>query len=354
MLLLDSGALERWITATQRKEMTLVTAGRAGVGKSSLTRNLLRLTDENSPLCQHSPSPLTKDVKVYTSLREGEITVRVIDAPGLTELDVNDSKAMAEIQERTGGKCDLLLYCVSLLPDSKIDKKDEKIVRKLTHVFGEGLWERAALVLTFANTVKVLNPDQSIEDLVNDYGQKFQSVLRRVCPSFSVVSIFSCRQHQCRSSSTIVALPAGGSPGEQFVDSLPVGWDESIFLEVLERRSVSSVPVVFKANYPDMQLPKLVRVPLLFGGLVIGTAVPTGIGAAICVYFGTAVGLFLKQFVKHFDLFRAQKVGLLIGISVVGPWAALQIIPSLQEYEAEQSELEEIQKKVKEYRKNAV
>ena len=332
--------------------MVLVTAGRSGVGKSTLTRNLLRLTDKDAPLCQHSPSSVTKEVKVYTSLRE-EVTVQIVDAPGLTESDVSDSKTMAELQEKTGGKCDIMLYCVSLLPDSKIDKKDEKIIKKLTHVFGEDMWKHTILVLTFANAVKELYPGHNIEDLVNDYAQKFQSVLGRVCPSLSVVSIFSCdcRQTQ-RNPSTIVALPAGSNPDEKFVAHLPVGWEVSIFIKVLKKRNVSSIPTVLKANYPVMHMPKFVRVPLLFGGLAIGAAIPTAIGAGTCVYIGTAIGLFVREFIKTFNISEAQKCGLLIGVVVFGPWAALQIIPSLQKYEAEQRELEDVQTEVKKCRKN--
>lgn len=313
---------------------------------------MLRLTDEEAPLCQHSPSSVTKEVKVYSSLRE-EVTVQIVDAPGLTESDVSDSKTLAELQEKTGGKCDILLYCVSLLPDSKVDKKDEKIIKKLTHVFGEDMWEHTILVLTFANAVKELYPGHNVEGLVNDYAQKFQSVLRRVCPSFSVVSIFSCDCHQTqRDPSTIVALPAGSDPDEKFVAHLPVGWEVSVFLEVLKKRSVSSTPTVLKANYPLLHMPIFVRVPLLFGGLVIGTAIPTAIGASTCVYIGTAIGLFVRQFVKSFDVSETQKYGLLIGVGVFGPWAALQIIPNLQKYEAEQRELEDVQMEVKKYRRN--
>ena len=332
--------------------MTLVTAGRAGIGKSTLTRNMLRLTDKEVPLCQHSPSSVTKEVKVYTSLRE-EVMVRIVDAPGLTESDVSDSKTLAGLQEKTGGKCDILLYCVSLLPDSKIDKKDEKIINKLTHVFGEDMWEHTILVLTFANAVKDLYPDHNVEDLVNDYTQKFQSVLQRVCPSFSVVSIFSCDRHQAqRDPSTIVALPVGSDPDEKFVAHLPAGWEVSIFLEVLKKRNVSRTPTVLKANYPVMHMPIFVRVPLLFGGLVIGTAIPTAIGAGTCVYIGTAIGRFVRQFVKNFDVSEAQKYGLLIGAAVFSPWAALQIIPNLQRYEVEQRELEDVQTEVKKYGSN--
>ena len=89
-------------------------------GKSTLISNILRLKDDANgahPQHRHSPSSITTEVEVYSSLREGGITVHMVDTSGLNASDVNDARAMALLQEKTGGKCDMLLYCISLLPD---------------------------------------------------------------------------------------------------------------------------------------------------------------------------------------------------------------------------------------------
>ena len=210
--------------------MTLVTAGRSGAGKSTLISNMLKLNDDDTkdgghPQHQHSPSSVTKEVKIYSSLREGGITVRMVDTPGLNASDVNDARAMALLQEKTGGRCDMLLYCVSLLPDSKIDKEDKEVIRKLTLVFGKEVWRHAVLVLTFTNAVKALYPEQSIKDIVEEYAQKFQSALHFAFKSdISVVSIFLCDYTQTqREADTIIAVPAGYSPDERFIKDLRQG-----------------------------------------------------------------------------------------------------------------------------------
>ena len=87
----------------------------------------------------------------------------------------------------------MLLYCVSLLPNSKIDKEDKEVIRKLTLVFGQDVWRRTILVLTFTNAVRALYPEQSIKDIVEDYTKKFQLAFHFVFKSeISVASIFSC------------------------------------------------------------------------------------------------------------------------------------------------------------------
>ena len=361
-----STALKKWYATTGRKEITIVTAGRSGAGKSTLIHNMMRLmkVDEEAEevveevaACDTeklilSPSSSTCEVKLFTSQREEGGELKMFDTPDFTiSNDVDAPKAMAELQEMTEGKCDALLYCVSLLPDSKIDAFHEKMIKKLTHVFGEGMWKRTILVLTFANAVKVLYPQQSIETLVNEYAKKFESLIKRVCPSISVVSIFSEQTQWC--PSTIVALPAGNTPDEQYIDGeITTGWDESIYLEVLRKNDTQDSPIVFKAH--QHILPIYVRIPILFGGFVIAAGVQTAIGTATCVYITTTIGRFFEQIVGCSDLmseFDAQRIGLPIGLFVVGSWATIQVMPTLQTYEREQFELEVVQREVKQLRK---
>ena len=349
--LYHASTLEKWFESTKRNEVTLVTAGRSGVGKSTLIGNILKLSDKDTgPKCLHSPSSFDKEVQTYSILRGG-VSVRIVDTPDVTDSDVNDSKAIAELQEKTGGKCDALLYCVSLLPDSKVDKSDEKLMKKLTRIFGEEMWKHTILVLTFTNVVKALYPDQNIEVLVDEYAQKFQSVIRRISLSFSVVSIYSCDHGQTQSDPlTIVALPAGKSPDESFVDDLLVGWDETIFLEVLKKSDNHSMPVILKSGRPEM--PRIVRHLTLLGGFVVGTGVMTTVGVATCYYFGKTIGLFMEQFIKKCDfVYSFPTLGLLTGVAVIGPWSAVQVITDVHKYEAEQDELERVQKEVEQYRK---
>ena len=354
--------LEEWYAATQRREMTLVTAGRSGAGKSTLISNILGLKDDPKPSgeghSQHqcSPSSITKEVEVYSSLREGGITIHMVDIPSLNASDVSDAKAMALLQEKTGGgRCDMLLYCVSVLPDSKIDKEDREVIRKLTLVFGEDVWRRTVLVLTFTNAVRTLYPEQNIKDIVEEYAKKFRSALHFVFKSeISVVSIFSCDLSQTqRDADTIIAAPAGYSPDERFIKNLRQGWDEMIFGEVLKKCNPDSVPVLFETKPPSR--PRIVRMPLNVCKLVAGTVLFAAIGGQplswVTGFLGAKIGELIRLFTPRVGAGVGATIGYASGLGVAGMIGAIGLFIGLQEVENEQCELDAVQKELEQYQK---
>ena len=254
--------LNKWYEATNRKEITLVTAGRSSVGKSTLIGNMLRLKGDDAPKCRHGPSSTTDDVKVYTSTIN-EVKVRIIDTPGLAAIDVDEAKVIAKLEEENEGKADMLLYCVSLLPDSIIDEQDEKIVKILKMAFGPNIWRHAVLVMTFANMVKGnLEEGATFSDLLQDYATKFESILQSKCPSMSVISILSCNpKEEKRDPSTIIALPAGRNPSQELVKGMK--WDESIYLETLKKCNPEAIPALLKVREPS---PTIIRIGMQIGG----------------------------------------------------------------------------------------
>ena len=348
--------LEQWYEVSNRREMTLVTIGRSGAGKSTLISNMLRLKDIDTLQSQHSSSSVTQEVEIYRSspAREGQVTIHMVDTPDFNSSYIRDARGMALLQEKTGGRYDALLFCVSLLPDSKIDQEDKEVIRKLTHVFGEEIWKYTILVLTFSNAVKELYPNQSIEHLVNQYAHKFQTILRSVCPLFSVVSIFSCDQHNTLMDPlTIIALPVGKHPKEQYFNG--VGWADSILSEVLKKRKNStrirsSVPTVLKANFPT---PRIIRLPLLLAELLVGTVAVTTIGVGTCGYIGAALDpVIRKLFVGKCDMYSCAAIASVMGIAVIGPLAVVRVVSSIQKRELKQLELDHVQREVNNYRKS--
>ena len=340
----------------------MVTVGRSGVGKSTLIRNMLRLTDKDDilPRCGHSPSSVTTNVEVFTKVipaGKETVTVKMIDTPGLMALDVDDNSTVGELQVMTGGYFDLLLYCVSILPDSKIDEEDEHLIKKLTRVFGKSVWKNSVLVLTFTNAAKVLYPDQCIEDIIEDYAKRFGSVLwKGTCSesSVGVVSTFSCDPDQLQNHpSTIIALPVGYHPDEQYTDGTPGGWDVTVFDKVLKKFIYSS-PVVLMANGPWAS--RRVRLPLEVCGFVLGTTVAWGITAhpfgLLGGYVGAAIGAVVGLFTIRFSIFsiciqHGASYGYLTGLTAIGVVTAYGVFTALQEHETEQKELEDVQNEIK-------
>ena len=356
--------LNSWLTSTKRSEITLVTAGKSGSGKSSLIASMLGLEGENAPKINHSPSSVSVEVEIFERQING-ITLRIVDTPGMGASDVEEAGIISELQKATHGKADMLLYCVSMLPTSKIDKPDREIIKKLTYAFGEDCWKQSILVFTFANMVKKAKHKMVIQT----YSEKFQELLRSVCShsssslfgseQYSIVPIFSCDQGKItRSQYDIIALPAGEDPDEEIIDGMR--WDESIYMEVLKKCNPEAIPALLKVKGPT---PKLVRLGLEIGGFtafsgavgaaggmagaVAGGIVGGAIGAGIGLLFGGAGAV------------PAAILGGKIGAGLVGSTCAvssavhggLAVVDDLFEYEAREAECSKLREEIEEYDK---
>ena len=328
---------------------------------------MLKLKSSNAPKRCHGPSSTTVKVKVYTSIVRG-IEVRIIDTPGLAVSDIDELKSIAELQDESGGKADMLLYCISILPNSKIGELDENIIRKLTRIFGTDIWKHTIVVFTFANMMKAFQQEESdMHDLVKSYADKFQSVLRSVCPdpSFSIVSIFSCDQDQVqRDPHTIIVLPAGFNPDEELTKGMK--WDENIYMEGLKKCNPEAIPALLKVGEPS---PKVVRLALKIGGhigaigLLFGTwMVGLGTGAVVGSVVGGAVGGAVGLLAGGAGAVPGAAVGADIGAQVGGGIGTLighfgggvmggagfiKVGSAIDEYEAAQAELEKIREGMK-------
>ncbi len=244
-----------------------------------------------------------------------------------------------DIRIVTGGRCDMLLYCVSLLPDSKINKEDREVIKKLTLVFGKEVWRHTVLVLTFTNAVKALYPEQSIKDIVEEYAQsqKFQSALHFAFKSdISVVSIFLCDHTKTqREADTIIAVPAGYSPDERFIKNFRQGWDEMIFGEVLKKCNPDAVPVLLETKHP--LYPRIVRMPLNVCSFLVGTVGLAAIGGQplglVTGFLGAKLGELIRWFTPIVGTGLGATIGYVSGFGVAGVIVGFGLFNGLQEAE---------------------
>ena len=224
---------------------TIITAGIPGSGKSTLVHNLLQLRGGSTPQAAgFTPSSATRTNEVYRGEIRGR-NVQVIDINSPVS-DEKGAQALAtELKSTTGsGRVDVLLYCVSMSPNTKVEGGDEKIIQALTMSFGRGVWDRAILVFTFANLVKMLSVQGkgntcTVGKAMSRYGKGFQEKLRssnRFLKNYTVVAYTSPEQNASSEPNRlhkIVAIPAGCEPKEVLIGDTP--WDESISTEILNK-----------------------------------------------------------------------------------------------------------------------
>ena len=170
---------------------------------------------------------------------------------------------------------DLLLYCVSLLPDSKINHVDRKIMKYLTSNFGINIWKNTIVVFTSADVLRERSraPENTscsmdLKSIVSSYAIKFEKLLHgEVGNSFSIVTLFSSDELKTRrESNEIVALPAGCDFTEQLLHDIK--WGELICSEMLKKCKHSAIPLLLEVQSPNYEtLPMKVNEIILAIGI---------------------------------------------------------------------------------------
>lgn len=132
-----------------KKSITLLLAGRTGVGKSSTINSLLGASV--APVGKFKPT--TMSVASYLH-QHGGLQYRVVDTPGLCD-DLpeagNDQRYLAAMRE-TSGPVDCLLF-VTELDATRVSSDERRGIRMLTDAFGASIWENALIIFTRADKV---------------------------------------------------------------------------------------------------------------------------------------------------------------------------------------------------------
>ena len=273
----------------RERPLVLVTAGKAGAGKSTLINNLLGLKGKKAAESKTSPKSVTKTIDYYEEEVRG-ITVRIIDTPGLEAKDLSsreEQEALAVLSALTDGKADIMLYCMKLTDRSRADKKDECIVKKLTKAFGKEIWRHTVLVFTFGDAI--LNEDEGDRDILEWFTNEFEEVLKKAgVDGVPVKSILSAEDTGSELESVqqpeIVGVPVGRR------SESPQDWVDLLFKEIIKKCKMDSIPAMLMLQGLT---PGWVAAVLGLGGLAglavgwLGGGMAGGIG---CAAAGTSMG----------------------------------------------------------------
>jgi GTPase Era involved in 16S rRNA processing len=278
----------KWCESLQGRNVTLVAAGQSGAGKTTLVNNLLRLSD------RVADAPVTNEVKCHNSCIKGT-DITILDTPSITGASAEDEyKILAQLYENTNGKPDMLLYCVSMAPNSKIGESDRKIIKLLTKAFTSRIWERTVLVLTFADFIKERNKQitrrPTIEMEMKHCAKKFETILRTTLSdhSVTVIPVLQDEGIEIRPAKEIAAVPAGEIRDEKILPHKK--WNASIYEEVLRKCKIDAIPALLTILDVFTRQMYILTGSMAIGGAVLGAlalgVITGGVGALI----GGAIG----------------------------------------------------------------
>ena len=298
----DEITFNEWHEKTSR-DITLVTAGQSGTGKSTLVQNLLCLADNDAKapvVAVQSPDPVTKEVKSFSNCING-MKITIVDMPSLAAAsDDEEKKIIAELTKVTEGGADMLLYCANMGPSgSKLNDLDRKIVKLLTSAFTPEIWEKTILVLTFGNIVKERNQRHGItaktptvEAAMNNYAEAFEKILTNSTAQVKVIPVLN-NGAELRSPKEIAAVAAGEMPGEEVLPGMK--WDMCLYEEVLKKCKPDAIPLILKIILPDYVQKEAENGAKreIIRGIIGGAAAGAGVGAlagGVGAIFGAVVG----------------------------------------------------------------
>ena len=205
--------------------VTIAVLGRVGVGKSTLVNRIL---NREAAQVANTGKSVTQKVSVYEN-EVDSVAYRVIDTPGLQDINkgfANDRDIINCVLERDP---DVILYCISTLPSSKISAADKKVMIEMNHI--ENIWKRTIVVLTFANMVTTLG--ENVENEILQWTNDIQTTLNDAQVNVKVKLCMDVYNNSMFDG--IVSIPAGFNPGDKLPHS--DNWIESLLEEVQRRKS---------------------------------------------------------------------------------------------------------------------
>ena len=167
--------------ARLQDETTIVLIGKSGAGKSTLAKNVFGVDEVDTEI---SAERTTTEIKTHRKHKNG-VPIAIIDTVGFESVNKKQIKQqLKELSKHTGGKADLVIYCLPISPSSKFDDFNPDIMAALQDAFGKDIWNHCLVVLTFSNvawsSINDSNPNnigaamETYKRHVNAYVEKFK------------------------------------------------------------------------------------------------------------------------------------------------------------------------------------
>ena len=273
---------QEWAQNPDRnKGFVIVTAGKAGVGKSTLINNFLELEGDDVFEARSGPNSVTRRVDFCDKEING-VKVRVVDMPGFHAVDSGvgtDKKEdiLGDLKGLTVKGVDVVFYCINLL--NRLEHVDNENIDTLITAFGPKILEH--VIFVFTHTDVVLYNENSPEELVKEYIEALRKQLvvnRRV--NVEIRSIYSfpadmvSEDAEINNFDGIVGITVSKKP------DIPSNWQTTLLLQVIRKCRKENIPALLKLNRIDWEEIKTTAAVTVAGG-VGGAVVRTAVGATI-------------------------------------------------------------------------
>ena len=278
--------IHKWKQNIDKNErVVIVTAGKAGIGKSTLINNFLQLEGDAAFEARLDPHSVTTGVNHSDRVING-VQVRVIDMPGLHAADSGNrtdtsGDILGDLKALTGKGADVVFYCFNLL--NRLENVDFENLDTLTQAFGSEIWNNVIFVFTYTDFA-ILNGSNP-EELVGNFVEALKSHLvekRKV--NVEIRSIYSfpadavSEDAEINTFNGIVGIPVSKNP------ATPPNWRITLLLQVIRKCKKENIPAILRLHYIDWhEIRKSTTIVGAggMGGAVVGTAVGAAVGAAI-------------------------------------------------------------------------
>lgn len=281
--------IESW--KVSNTPLRILICGRGGVGKSTLTNNLLKL---NLATTDTRGRATTESVVKHEYITERGIKVCIFDTPGFGDIRTSDEEIVRMMRTKTNNEVHLVLYCIKLDGTSRVTREDQRALQ-LLQIFSKKIWENMVIVLTCANLLhKIMENETEYKSVVQNVKGDIQQVLRNVGVSEAVIE-------------KIPIVVAGDEnpdlPGIK-------NWEDELFLTVLQCVDPKVLPSLLQLRFTFAELITaglLATAGGVLGGMAAGpvgaaagvgatTAVTTAGGAIGSITFATLYGVIKYKF----------------------------------------------------------
>ncbi len=145
-LFIEYCRMQNYLRRTPGRSLSLLLAGRTGVGKSSTLNTLAgrKVADTGEV------EPITAEVKSYEAEING-IPSRIVDTPGLADGKNLDDSYIESIRDAVGRYgVDCMLF-VTILHETRVRTDEIHAMEMISKAFGPEVWQRGIVLLTFAD-----------------------------------------------------------------------------------------------------------------------------------------------------------------------------------------------------------